>query len=182
MIVNNYYQINETQKNLLNNGQNIIRQVLKKNDFAENIIKDLEREVEKRFTIFLNNKIPAINAKKLDDPENSIKYIMLKGLIKILDDLFYERMINLPESDKALIQSMLNNSNSNSNYNYMNISNNGPSRRNNSVGGKMRRNNYGINQNPSHYQVNPYNLNYQNRLPYSYQQNLNYRIDYNKYY
>ena len=146
MIVNNYYQINEAQENILNNGKNIIRQVLKRNDFAENIILDLEREVERRFAIFLNNKVSAINSKKLDDPENSIKYIMLKGLIKILDDLFYERMIILPETDKILIQRMLNNS-YNSSGNCVNCLNNAPNRRNNSVGGKIRRNNYGINKN-----------------------------------
>ena len=69
-------------------------------------------------------------------------------------------MINLSGSDKILIQSILNNTYNGSNY--MNNSLKGSNRRNNSVGGNMRRNIYGINQNTSHYQMNYYNINYQN--------------------
>lgn len=184
MIVNNYYQINEIKNNLLNNSRKALNQVLSKNAFAANLINDLERELEYRFQIFLNNKASAINSKKFDDPENSLKYIMLKEIIKILDDLFYERMINLSGSDKALIQSILNNTYNGNNYNYMSNSLKGSNRRNNSVGGNIRRNVYGINQNISHYQMNPYNVNYQNRqfYPYANEGRSNYRIDYNKFY
>ena len=184
MIVNNYYQINEIKNNLLNNSKKALNQVLSKNAFAANLINDLERELEYRFQIFLNNKASAINSKKFDDPENSLKYIMLREIIKILDDLFYERMINLSGSDKALIQSILNNTYNGNNYNYMSNSLKGPNRRNNSVGGNIRRNVYGINQNISHYKMNPYNVNYQNRqfYPYANQESSNYRIEYNKFY
>ena len=182
MIVNNYYQINEIKNNLLNSSKKALNQVLTKNSFSANIINDLERELEYRFQIFVNNKASLINSKKFDDPENSLKYIMLKEIIKILNDLFYERMINLSGSDKILIQSILNNTYNGSNY--MNNSLKGPNRRNNSVGGNMRRNIYGINQNTSHYQMNPYNVNYQNRqfYPYANEERSNYRIDYNKFY
>ena len=185
MIVNNYYQINEIKNNLLNNSKKALNQVLTKNSFTTNIINDLERELEYRFQIFVNNKASAINSKKFDDPENSLKYIMLKQIIKILDDLFYERMINLSGSDKALIQSILNNSyNGGNNCNYMGNSLKGQNRRNNSVGGNIRRNIYGNNQITSHYQMNPYNVNYQNRqfYPYANQESSNYRIEYNKFY
>jgi hypothetical protein len=184
MIVNNYYQINEAKSNLLNNTKKAMNQILKKNSFAENIIRNLEIEVEKRFQIFLNNKLPSLKSKKFDDPENSLKYIMLKAIINILDDLFYEKMITISESDKILIRNILNNSNNIQNYNYINSSNNGPNRRNNSIGGNIRRSNYGIGQNPYQYQINPYNVNYQNnpQYGYGYQARNNYRIDYNKFY
>ena len=181
MIVNNYYQINEIKNNLLNKSKRALDQVLSKNSFGANIINDLERELENRLGIFLNNKASSINSKKFNDPENSLKYIMLREIIKILDDLFYERMINISGSDKVLIENILNNTYNNNNYNN---SLKRPTRRNNSVGGSIKRNDYGINQNTSHYQMNPYNVNYQNRKYYRYanQDRDNYRIDYNKFY
>ena len=184
MIVNNYYKINEIKNSLFNNSRRALNQVLTKNLFAANIISDIERELENRFQIVLNNKASALNAKKFDDPENSLKYFMLRELIKILDDLFYERMINLSPSDKALFQSILNNTYNDNNYNYMNNSLQGPKRRNNSVGGNIKRNIYGINQNIPHYQMNPYNVNYQNSqfYPNANQNRANYGIDYNRFY
>ena len=66
----------------------------------------------------------------------------------------------------------------------MNNSRNGPNKRNNSVEGNIRRNNYGFSQSPYQYQMNPYNANYQNNQYYQYgnQARNNYRIDYNKFY
>ena len=83
MIANNYYKVNEIKNNLLNKTNNALNQILRKNSFAESIIYNLEREVERRLQIFLNNKLSAINSKKFDDPENSLKYIMLKEIINI---------------------------------------------------------------------------------------------------
>ena len=56
MIVNNYYQINKIKNNLLNNSKEALNKVLTKNSFSANIINDLEREIEYRFHIFLNNR------------------------------------------------------------------------------------------------------------------------------
>ena len=64
----------------------------------------MEREIEKRFQNFLNNKLSSINSKKFDDPENSLKYIMLKEIINILNDLYNEKMIRISGSDKLLIE------------------------------------------------------------------------------
>lgn len=184
MIANNYYKVNEIKNNLLNKTNNALNQILRKNSFAESIIYNLEREVERRLQIFLNNKLSAINSKKFDDPENSLKYIMLKEIINILNDLYNEKMIMISGSDKLLIENIINNSCETQNYNLMNNSRNGPNKRNNSVGGNIRRNNYGFSQSPYQYQMNPYNANYQNNQYYQYgnQARNNYRIDYNKFY
>ena len=83
MIINNYYQINEIKNNLLNNSKKALNQVLTKNSFTANIINDLERELEYRFQIFLNNKASAINSKKFDIYKSCIKNVQLFSVFYI---------------------------------------------------------------------------------------------------
>ena len=65
-------------------------------------------------------------------------------------------MIRISGSDKLLIENIINNSCETQNYNLMNNSRNGLNKRNNSVGGNIRRNNYGFGQSSYQYQMNPF--------------------------
>ena len=84
-------------------GKNVLYLVLKKKTFADEIIDSLQKEVETRFKKFLNEIAADLNKIKLDDEENGLKYIMLKGMINILNQMLKERMIILSEKDKQII-------------------------------------------------------------------------------
>ena len=76
--------------------------VLKKKSFADEIIISLQEEIEKKFNDFLYRIAPNLTYIKLDNKEDGLKYILLKGLINILNDMYKTREIKLTESDKKI--------------------------------------------------------------------------------
>ena len=60
-------------------------------NFADEIINSLQKEVETRFKKFLNEFAGDLNKIKLEDEENGLKYIMVKVMINILNQMLKER-------------------------------------------------------------------------------------------
>ena len=83
--------------------------VLHKKPLPQQILDDIKEEAEKRFEIFLREKLPILNSIKPDDPETFIKCFMLRGLIIILDKMFEERHIKLSQKDKETIKQLFEN-------------------------------------------------------------------------
>ena len=74
--------------------------VLKKKGSAEQIIEKISEESEKRLKEFLMKILPKLNEMHFDNPEEALETLMLKQMIKILDDMYKERLLILSEKDK----------------------------------------------------------------------------------
>lgn len=76
---------------------------LKKKGFAEQIIEKINEESEKRLKDFLMKILPKLNEMSFDNPEEALETLILKQMVKILDDMFKERLLLLSENDKKLL-------------------------------------------------------------------------------
>lgn len=81
--------------------------VLKRKGFADEIIENIDYEMEKRLIEFVKNISPKLNQMKFDNPEDAIECLLLKEIIKILDDMLKEKMLNLNEGDKKNLFDLL---------------------------------------------------------------------------
>ena len=77
--------------------------VLKKKGLAEQIIEKIGEESEKRLKDFLMKILPKLNEMSFDNPEEALETLILKQMVKILDDMFKERLLLLSENDKKLL-------------------------------------------------------------------------------
>jgi len=96
--------ITDYEKKILKKGKNALYLVLRQKTFPDQIIDELKIEVEKRFKNFLMNIAPKLNNIKLENKENGLKYILIKGLINILNQMFNERMITLSDKDRNIVK------------------------------------------------------------------------------
>ena len=83
--------------------------VLRRKPLPQQIVEDIEGEVEKRFQIFLNQKLPLLNSIQPEDPERFLAAFLLRGLISILDEMLKERNVLLSERDKNTIKDLFDN-------------------------------------------------------------------------
>jgi hypothetical protein len=74
--------------------------VLKKKGLTEEAIENIDKELEKRLIEYLSNIAPKLNQTNFDDPEKALECLLLKQMIKILDDILKEKMLSLNEEDK----------------------------------------------------------------------------------
>jgi len=81
--------------------------VLRRKGFADEIIDSIDYEIEKRLIEFVKNIAPKLNQMKFDNPEDAIECLLLKEMIKILDDMLKEKMLNLNEEDKKNLFDLL---------------------------------------------------------------------------
>lgn len=91
-------------KKVLKKGKKALYLVLRQKTFPDQIMDELEIEIEKRFKNFLMNIAPKLNDIKLENKENGLKYILIKGLINILNQMFNERMITLSDKDRNIVK------------------------------------------------------------------------------
>ena len=77
--------------------------VLKKKGFAEQIIEKIGEASEKRLKEFLMKILTKLNEMHFDNPEEALETLILKQMVKILDDMFKERLLLLSENDKKLL-------------------------------------------------------------------------------
>ncbi len=47
--------------------------------------------------------LPKLNEMSFDNPEEALETLILKQMVKILDDMFKERLLLLSENDKKLL-------------------------------------------------------------------------------
>ena len=85
--------------------------VLKRKGLADEIIENIDKEVEKRLIEYLNNIAPKLNQMNFDDPVEALECLLLKQVVKILDDMIKEKMLNLNEEDKKRLFDLFQNEN-----------------------------------------------------------------------
>ena len=85
--------------------------VLKKKGLADEIIDNIDKELEKRLIEYLNYIAPKLNQMNFDDPVEALECLLLKQVVKILDDMIKEKMLNLNEEDKKRLFDLFQNEN-----------------------------------------------------------------------
>ena len=85
--------------------------VLKRKGLADEIIENIDKEVEKRLIEYLNYIAPKLNQMNFDDPVEALECLLLKQVVKILDDMIKEKMLNLNEEDKKRLFDLFQNEN-----------------------------------------------------------------------
>lgn len=115
MILNNLYRhimfnktITTVFDNCINKGKKVLYLVLKKKTNEQRIIEELEKELDIKMQMFLDKIFEKLKTVQFDNKERSYKYILLKGLINILEKMIEENMGKLTEEDKQLIQEIMN--------------------------------------------------------------------------
>lgn len=88
-------------------AKNTLYLVLKKRGFEEEVIEKMNTELERRFLEVLKRITPRLSEMHFDNPEEALEYILLKEIIKILDDFIKENMLNLNEDDKKIVIDLL---------------------------------------------------------------------------
>jgi hypothetical protein len=90
-----------------NKGKKVLYLVLKRKTNERRIIEDLEKELDIKMQMFLENIQEKIINAKFDNKERALKYILLKGLINILEKMIVENMGKLSDEDKKLIEDIM---------------------------------------------------------------------------
>ena len=103
-IKQNYYPSCVTQT--IQRGRTTLYLVLKEKPLIEKILGDVKEEAEKRFNAFIQSNIPLLQSLNPDDPLKFLECFLLRGLIKILDEMFAERNVKLSLKDKNEINSI----------------------------------------------------------------------------
>jgi Mg/Co/Ni transporter MgtE len=85
--------------------------VLKRKGLADEIIESIDKELEKRLIEYLKNIAPKLNQMNFDDPVEALECLLLKQVVKILDDMIKEKMLNLNEEDKKRLFDLFQNEN-----------------------------------------------------------------------
>jgi hypothetical protein len=85
--------------------------VLKRKGLADEIIESIDKELEKRLIEYIKNIAPKLNQMNFDDPVEALECLLLKQVVKILDDMIKEKMLNLNEEDKKRLFDLFQNEN-----------------------------------------------------------------------
>lgn len=96
--------ITTVEEKVLKKGKNVLYLILKPKNIEDQIIEDINEEMEKRFKNCIEKIIPKIKNVEFDDNENSLKYIMISGLIKVLNEMLKEIKMTLSYNDQMLIE------------------------------------------------------------------------------
>ena len=105
---NNTQTITVLEENIIKKSRNTLHLVLRQRGFADDIIDSINNEVEKRLQQYLNKIASKMENMNFDNPEESIKFLLLKKIIEILEEMSKEKIANLSEEDKKLIFDILN--------------------------------------------------------------------------
>lgn len=93
----------EYEKVLLSKAKSVLYIVLKKKDWIQELIEQVNQDLEIRFQNFIQQISPYLENPKLKNNEIAVKCIMLKGVINILNKMIEERLSILSDADKNLI-------------------------------------------------------------------------------
>ena len=83
--------------------------VLRRKGLTDESIEKINKEAEKRLSEFIERIMPELKNMKFDNPEEALKYLLLKQMIKILDDMSKEKILFLCEEDKKKVFDILEN-------------------------------------------------------------------------
>ena len=96
------------EKQITEESKKTLYLVLRKKGFADEIIEEINKEVEKRLELYLNKIIHKLENMHFDNPEEALKCLLLKQVIKILDEMEKEKLLSIGEEDKKIINDILN--------------------------------------------------------------------------
>ena len=96
-----------TSNQTLNRGKKILHLVLKKKPFTEKIMEELENEISDRMGKFIGRVYKKLEQAKFQNPEQSIKVILLKALVGILKNMVKEYQQSLSLDDLKMIEEIL---------------------------------------------------------------------------
>ena len=91
------------------NGKKVYYLVLKKKSFQKEIIEQLESQLESKMNEFWDKIIDKFKEKKFENVEQSLKYILLKGLVLILEKELKNNKIDLSEEEKNTLKEIMEN-------------------------------------------------------------------------
>lgn len=97
---------NDWKNYAMEQGKKVIYLVLRKKSFSQKIIEKINKELENKLSSFALKIIEKLQKVQPKDPENFIKYLMLKGSIKILEKIMKDNFLILSEEDKIAAQKM----------------------------------------------------------------------------
>lgn len=98
--------------------------VLKKKPFATEIVEEINEEVEKRLTKFVEKLAKNLEEWQSEDKEKLLKFTLLKAIVKILDNIMQENYIKMTENDKIAVEKIFGNGDDDDIYNFKNERNN----------------------------------------------------------
>ena len=93
----------------MENGKKVYYLVLKKKSFQKEIIEQLESRLESKMNEFWDKIIDKFKEKKFENVEQSLKYILLKGLVLILEKELKNNQIDLSEEEKNTLKEIMEN-------------------------------------------------------------------------
>lgn len=93
----------------MENGKKVYYLVLKKKSFQKEIIEQLESRLESKMNEFWDKIIDKFKEKKIENVEQSLKYILLKGLVLILEKELKNNQIDLSEEEKNTLKEIMEN-------------------------------------------------------------------------
>jgi hypothetical protein len=87
----------------------VIYLILKKKPFQKEIIDQLESQLESKMNEFFDKIIDKIKETNFNNTEQSLKYILLKGLVLILEKELNKNKIDLSEGEKNTLKEIMEN-------------------------------------------------------------------------
>ncbi len=93
----------------LEKGKTILYLALKQKPFAEKVMDEVKSEVEKRLEKYLLQIMPKLENATFKDPEQTLKIIILNGIINILKEMIKEDLLQLTTNDFLILYDLLKN-------------------------------------------------------------------------
>ena len=101
------------EEKITNETKKTLYLVLRPKGMADEAIEKINSEAEKRLAKFIEQITQELKNMKFDNQEEALKCLLLKQMIKILDDMSKEKMMLLSEVDKKLVFDILSNKDKN---------------------------------------------------------------------
>ena len=105
--------ISQTCTATVDKGKQILHLVLQRKPVSVEALEELEKEVSERMIKFIKRIMGKLEKTKFDNPEQAIKVIFLKGLIKILKKLVSEYEKQLSPEDLQVVNQIFANEENN---------------------------------------------------------------------
>jgi hypothetical protein len=85
-------------------GRKILHLVLKQKPLSKETVENLTEEIEKRLGAFFIKIAPKLEQMKPNEPETFLKYLLLQGVLKILENIMKKSYLSLTEEDKKAVE------------------------------------------------------------------------------
>lgn len=99
--------ITQIETSSIKKSREILYIVLKEKPISEEVKQELEREIENRLVKFIQSISPKLQNMYFENKEQSLKVIILRGLINILQKMIEEHKMQLSESDQKALQEIM---------------------------------------------------------------------------